>query len=209
MSWGGSCQERAHIAFSLASNAGATPLGALIVGEVASYHGPCFKKDRQLAEQIVQRNGRHPHPRSVARARRNVARMGLLDSERVMPGHKPKGARFSIAAGTTNKIVRFDRMGSRDPINRGERHRGRLRELAIEAVHQKTAREPVSQEVRQPSDRPRHSAPVPIPDPEFARMLEEATTIQRAKWERIEQREDARMMESVLHASTAKSKPPD
>jgi hypothetical protein len=40
-------------------------------------------------------------------------------------------------------------------------------------------------------------------------MIEEATTIQRAKWERIEQREDARMMESVLRPSTAKPKPPD
>ncbi len=211
MTWGGPAPQRGHIAHSLALLAGATPLGALIVGESASFYYPCFEKDAELAKRVVQNNGRHPHPRSVARARRQVTKLGILESKRIFAGQKAKGALWRTTGGTTDKSVRWDRLGSKDPVTRGDRRRGRLRELAIQNARVREERRQLAeQEALQVSARPKYSAPpAPPPDPVLAKVLEEATAIQEAKWERRDQAADARMMDSVLRPPPPKPKPPD
>jgi hypothetical protein len=180
---------------------GATPLESLVVGQVAAYGAPCWLKDRELAEEITQRNGRNPHPRSVARARRNAAKMGLMLCERRFPGQRVPGKRTAVSYGTTLKVVRFDRFGQRDPLSRGQKRRIRMRQMAVEADYPP----PVSREVTQPKDRPTHSYP-PAPvdleriDPELAALI-------RTTGDALERREtaqhaadDRRMMDSVRAA---------
>lgn len=62
-----------------------TKLGLLLVQKIASYGPECFVVDRKLAEQIVQNNEHHPHPGSVARVRRMLARSEILLCKRIYP----------------------------------------------------------------------------------------------------------------------------
>lgn len=216
MAWGGPAQQRGHIAHSLAAHAGATPLGALVVGETASFYFPCWEKDREIAARLIQANGRHPHPRSVARARRFVIKLGILESKRIYSGQRPHGASYHTAGGTTSKQVRWDRLGSKDPLNRGERRRGRLRQVALERARNREERRMIEaqaeQAALQPTVGPRYSSPVPQPDAALAQFLAEATEQQQAareaNWTRQATIEDARMMDSVLRPPPPE-KPPD
>jgi hypothetical protein len=185
---------------------GATPLGALVVGEVGSFGAPCFVRDRGLADNIVQSNGKHPHPRSVARVRRQVVLLGLMDSVRVMPGERPPNARYPTSFGTTAKVVVFTKkFGARDPLSRGQRRKLRLRKLSIEAEGQG---ESVSRELAQPTGRPRHIAPVPTMPAELAKVVNDLGEKLAAKWERQEQADDVRMMDSVLRPPPNQRGPP-
>lgn len=174
---------------------GATPLEALVVGQVAAYGAICWLKDRELAEEIVQRNGRNPHPRSIARARRNSARSGLLQSERCFPGSRIPGKRGTVSYGTTAKIVVFGpKFGVRDPLTRGQKRRMRLRQMAVEADYAPTH----DSSVAQPSGSPKHTAVmVPPMDPQLAAVVAELGDTLGAKWQREQDREDRRMMDSV------------
>lgn len=209
MTWGGPFEPRGNAAAGAALNAGATPLEALIVGDAASYGEVCFVKDAVQAATIVQRNGRNPHPRSVARARRHARDKGLLDYRRIMPGHRPPGAKYA-GPGTTAKFVDFKAFKVRDPMTRTERRRQHRRRMAVEAYLERKAK-PVSPEVRQPADRPRHSAPVPEPvhatrtqiDPELQAVIDQLGANLQAKWDGEERREDDRMV-----ASLRRVKPP-
>lgn len=211
MTWGGPFEPRGNAAAGAALNAGATPLEALIVGDAASYGEVCFVKDAVQAATIVQRNGRNPHPRSVARARRHARDKGLLDYRRIMPGHRPPGAKYA-GPGTTAKFVDFKAFKVRDPMTRTERRRQHRRRMAVEAYLERKAK-PVSPEVRQPADRPRHSAPVPEPvhttrppiDAELQAVIADLGSKLQAKWDAEERREDDRMVASLRRAKP----PPD
>ena len=74
MTWPGSFEERGSKAAGDALAFGASRLTAQFIGVVASFGATCLLKDREVANTIVQRNGRKPHPRSVARVRRQAAR---------------------------------------------------------------------------------------------------------------------------------------
>lgn len=212
MTWGGPFEPRGNAAAGAALKAGATPLEALIVGDAASYGEVCFVKDAVQAATIVQRNGRNPHPRSVARARRHARDKGLLDYRRIMPGHRPPGAKYA-GPGTTAKFVDFKAFKVKDPMSRADRRRQHRRRMAVEAYVERKAK-PVSSEVRQPADRPRHSSPVPEPvahttrtpiDPELSAVINELGAKLQAKWDAEQCREDERMVSSLRRPP----KPPD
>jgi hypothetical protein len=212
MTWGGPFEPRGNAAAGAALKAGATPLEALIVGDAASYGEVCFVKDAVQAATIVQRNGRHPHSRSVARARRHARDKGLLDYRRIMPGHRPPGAKYA-GPGTTAKFVDFKAFKVKDPMSRADRRRQHRRRMAVEAYVERKAK-PVSPEVRQPADRPRHSSPVPEPvahttrasiDPELSAVINELGAKLQAKWDAEQCREDERMVSSIPR----RPKPPD
>lgn len=212
VTWGGrvSCPERGDIAAGAATRAGATPLEALIVGHTASFGSPCFLKDRQQADLLVQRNGRHPHPRSVARARRNATRKGFLHVQRVLPFQKPKGARHHAGPGTTTKVVIFGKgspLGVRDPMTRGQRKRAQQRENAAAAEQQQ---QPVGPRLF--GDR-LVAAATPRPAPasrqyvdEFTRMAAPAVEAATRREEAWQQAADERMLASVPKRPRA---PPD
>ena len=212
MTWSGSYTQRGSEAAGNAVLFGATPLEALIVGDSASYGDVCFVDDRNQAAQIVQRNGRNPHPRSVARARRNAKAKGLLHYDRVMPGQTPPGARYSSTGGTTAKSVNFQAFRAKDPLTRRERRQIQKRRNAMEGGrHSPKVSEPVSPEVTQPKDRPRYSgaiAPLPEMPADLAEVVGQFIEGQQAKQARREQAEDARMMDGVLRG-IRRPKPPD
>lgn len=209
MSWSGWATARGDSAAGAALSHGATPLEALVIGDSASYPETCFLKDAVQAGHIVQANGRHPHPRSVARARRNAACKGLLTYVRVMPGHRPPNARWTTTPGTTAKVVDFTSLGCRDPLSRADRRRAHSRRLVIEKALKKAASstKPLAQELR---DKPRHSAPVPAPvslDSTLASVIAETTANLERLWARREEAEDQAMMASV-EASMVVRRPP-
>ena len=125
MNWTGSCSARGDLAAGAATRAGVTPLEALIVGEVASYGRQCWITDVTQAAKIQQKNGRNPHPRSVARCRRSLVHRGFMNSQRIGPGAKLPDRRYVSAHGTTLKGVRFAALGLKDPIRAIERQQRR------------------------------------------------------------------------------------
>jgi hypothetical protein len=139
VTWCGPLKDRAAQAAGAAISLGATPLEALIVGQAASWPLGHWRKDELLAGEITQANGRNPHPRSVARSRRDVTRKGLLLCRRVMPGQFPHpSARYPSCGGTTYKTVDFRRLRARDPLPPEERRK--MRRTAIETEQQRRAR---------------------------------------------------------------------
>lgn len=134
--WAGSLTVRGDLAAGAASRLGATPLEALVVGHSASRGAVCWERDGDVARQIVQRCGRHPHPQSVARARRAVTARGLIASKRYFAGQRPPGARWRLSSGTCAKTVDFRRLGVKDPLPRAElrRLRRRVEALSIESL---------------------------------------------------------------------------
>ena len=208
-------EERGSKAAGDALAFGATRLTAQMIGVVASYGVVCFLTDRETAGVIVQKNGRNPHPRSVARVRRQARDLGLLEYQRVLPGHKPPGARFTSTGGTTAKTVDFKSFGTRDPLTRGQKRRLRRRQQSVDGALACVS-EPADLSRRdRPSDRPRHTAPPPNaseshatkPMDPLASVIAEATANMQAKWQRDEDRADLRMMQGVVRQ--AKAKPPD
>lgn len=223
MTWSGSYENRGDQAAGAALLCGATPLEALLCGDIGSYGDTCWLTDAKQATLIVQRNGRNPHPRSVARARRNARDKGILEYKRVMPGHKPSGARFTSTAGTTAKTINFKALATRDPLTRGQRRRIRLRQQSVEqgcsACESEVVSKDLSKDVPPIPGEPRHSVPVRASnekpkgepaklDAELASIIAEATANMQAKWQREDDREDAKMMASVV-AGRKRPKPPD
>jgi hypothetical protein len=181
MSAPGSLVQRALIATGSALQKGWSRLSALLVGQVASY-GPeyCWLTDEKHAEHIVQRNGKNPHPGSVARVRRRLIDEGLIKGKRIFAGQVIcKSARAPSAHGVVRCAVNWDRLGIHDPMRGpGARHQ------AAEA-------------------RPKHIASV---QPhavnaalanEFEAMAREATTVQDRRTSVRDQAEDQAMYESV------------
>jgi hypothetical protein len=193
-----SCPERGDIARGAALRLGATPLESLVVGQVAAYGALCWLKDHELAEDLVQRNGRHPHPRSVARSRRNAAAAGLLQCQRLFSGQKCPGMRGTVSYGTTAKIVIFNKDFGRDPLRRGQARKMRLRQMAVEAEYAPPVKGTPNEGV------PKHSVP-PQPyetttstgDSELDRLIAETGAALGRRDDARHAAEDRRMMDSV------------
>ena len=123
----------------------------------------CWETDNQVRQFLRGPSGRPPHRESIGRIRRNLARLGVVTSERVMPFQKPRGAKFRTSHGTTNKAVAYDRLGLRNPLTRAEKREAR-------------AQQPTPATPR-PVQKPRFSAPVVVAQMreldrgELARML--------------------------------------
>lgn len=219
MTWPGSFEERGSKAAGDALAFGATRLTAQFIGVVASFGATCFLKDREVANTIIQRNGRKPHPRSVARVRRKARELGLVDYRRIMSGQKPPGAKYPTNGGTTAKTVDFKSFGSRDPLTRGQKRRIRRRQQSVDGGTACVS-EPADLSPRDTppnvSDRPRHTTQPPNgselyaakPMDPLSAVLAEATANMEAKWQREQDREDLRMMRGVVR-EVKKPKPPD
>ena len=201
----GPCPERANLAAGAALEHGATRLGALVVGQIASRGRHNWETDVAMAEQITQRNGKQPHPRSVARVRRSLTGLGIIVAQRKYPGQRlPREARFPRSShGCIVKRLNFGALGVRDPLGR---HR---RPTAVEIVQQPAAdtdaggtlgaRRSVS-----PAEVRSHKVSVPI-DPELARMAAEGAAVLERREQAQEAREDAAMLATLPRA---RSKPP-
>ena len=218
MTWPGSFEERGSKAAGDALAFGASRLTAQFIGVVASFGATCFLKDREVANTIVQRNGRKPHPRSVARVRRQARDLGLVDYRRIMSGQKPPGARYPTNGGTTAKTVDFASFGSRVPLTRGQKRRLRRRQQSVEGGSACVS-EPADltpSVTPTPADRPRHTTQppngpklyVPKPMDPLSVVIAEATANMEAKWQRDQDREDLRMMRGVVR-EVKRPKPPD
>ena len=148
----------------------------------------------------MQRNGKHPHPKSVARSRKEAAALGVLAYRRIFPSQRPKYAKYRISAGTTEKFINWKALGIVDPMKRGERMRAHKRERSLQRVQA------------------RHSAAGAIvPNPAQARSPKLsgqvlATTVDpqlqadfdalQEHFEGIERAEDAAMLASVRRRGT-------
>ena len=199
-----SCPDRGDKARGAAIRLGSTPLEALVVGHVAAFGAVCWLKDWQMAEDIVQRNGRHPHPRSVARARRNAARGGLMTSVRLGAGSRVPGKRDPVTYGTTAKVVVFNaRFGVKDPLRRGDRRRLRAQ---LAALNEEIPQAPSLR------DRPRYAAPPaathPKMDPELKALADQVAANLSARQDRADVAEDRRMMDAVLAMRKAHERGP-
>ena len=199
MSWGGriSCPERGDVAAGAAIRRGATPLEAAIVGHTAAHGSYCWLTDARQAEELTLSSGRHPHPRSVARARRNATRKGFLQVKRVFPNQRPKGASFRSSFGTTNKAVNFKALDVRDPITRGQ-----LRKLHLRQNRQVVTAdgEVIERHVGPRFPVPKGEAyqrPAAAVPPEIARMAAEATAVLDARENVRQVRADERMFDSL------------
>jgi hypothetical protein len=193
--WGGSCENRANIAAAATLRLGGTRLEALVAGHVASHGVNCWRTDRELAGSICQAGGRNPHPRSVARARRALSARRLLAVQRVAPGHKPVGARYSSPYGTTSKLVDFRALGERDPLTRGDKRKIARRLLCIERherLEDRYSSEPVSSENGSRAalgERPlRKQRLVQHLDPELQNTMDKLEQILQARWAAEESR---------------------
>lgn len=189
----GSCPERAKLAAGAALEAGVTRLGALIVGHVASRGRHCWETDESIAGKIVQANGRTPHPRSVARSRRAITALGLLQATRRYPGQRiVREARFKTSHGCLVKSVKFGRLGVRDPLRAEKREHAQPKPrhssaAAIAVVH----------------DPPVSTAAM---DPTLARAVDELGSVLERRWAADEQAQDAAMLDSLPRRPP---KPPD
>lgn len=197
MNWTGSCSARGDLAAGAATRAGVTPLEALIVGEVASYGRQCWLTDITQAGKIQQKNGRNPHPRSVARCRRALVHRGFLDSKRIGPGVRLPDRRYVSAHGTTLKGVRFAAFGLKDPIRAIERQqRADARQTNIGPRHcAGLTQVPINGSGGGPSRRQRRG---PM-DPRLARDIEAIEQMLQLQ----EQAEDAEMLAGLFPRNKA------
>jgi hypothetical protein len=205
MTWAGTSTQRADIAHGAAARCGLRPLAALIVAQTASRGLSCWETDRTQASQIVQANGKHPHLKSVARSRKEAARLQVLRCVRVFPSHRPKHGKYRISAGTTEKFINWKTLGVHDPMTRGERRKQALRQRSIE--RQEVRSDKLSEHNNEPrprfvaihgGDELRHrtavdSNPTLITDPVLAAII--ATGDQY--FAEQEAREDAAMLATV------------
>jgi len=154
------------------------------MGEVASYGRHCWLIDSRLAAVIVQRNGRHPHPKSVGRCRRSLVSLGLMQSTRRYAGQRiVREARWHTSHGCSVKAVKFAALGVRDPLRD-----------AKQAPRTPTPRHSSAVALR-PPDPPRSSS-VPM-DPRLAATVAELGSVLERRWDAAEAAEDAEMLASV------------
>jgi hypothetical protein len=197
--WGGrvSCPERGDIAAGAAIRNGATPLEAAIVGHTAAHGSYCWLTDARQAGELMLGNGRHPHPRSVARARRNATRKGFLQVKRVFPNQRPKGASFRSSFGTTNKAVNFKALDVRDPITRGQLRKLHLRQnRQVVTADGEVIERPVGPRYSSAAREAYQPRPSAVP-PEIARMAAEAMTVLDAREDVRQVQADQRMFDSL------------
>ncbi len=135
----GSCDRAAETAATRLLELGATNLHAKLAAHIASRGDTCFETDREVGTKskgnpfpIRRWDGRAYHPESVGRARRQMVRRGWIDSVRIMPQHKPPGAKYRSSHGTTSKRICWKFLGLRNPMTRGERREAREKRKKME-----------------------------------------------------------------------------
>src|SRR5262245_57758261 len=171
-----------HLADTLPSTKlrteGPTQLETVSIAHVASFGPLGFPTDVRIREFIHRPDARRYHAGSIARARRHLAELEFIKSVRIHAGHRPEGARYNSAHGTTEKRFCWSRVGLRSPITRAQARQAR-RANAAELRPQPAPAAPMP-------GRPRHSAPVPAPppDPKLASVLDELETLYGPRWER-------------------------
>ena len=148
-----------HVAAEIVAGAllakGFTNLMVKLGKEIAERGVTCWINDVRMREVLVKPGGGKYHRESIGRARRLMARAGVIESKRIYPQHIPDGAKRHTPHGTTSKRIMWKALGLRSPLTRGDR-KLRLREQRKEDV--------VSSEA--PRARPRVAIP-----PELAAML--------------------------------------
>ncbi len=118
MSRGGSCDRTAEVAARALLEMGFTRLQVLIGSHVAAFGGACWKTDNGLRAEIGDAGGRLYHRESIGRARRVLARAGVLRVKRIFTGQKPIPKAAPSAHGTTVKRIAWDKLGQADPTVR-------------------------------------------------------------------------------------------
>ncbi len=104
---------------------GASNLKAKIGSYYASFGDTCWRDDSTTRLHVKRWDGRPYHRESIGRARRQMARMGWIESTRVMPQQTPRGADRPSTHGTTSKSISWKVLGLRNPLSRGENRKRR------------------------------------------------------------------------------------
>lgn len=104
---------------------GATNLQAKIGAHIASFGFPCWQTDGRMRQVIKRSDGRRYHRDSIGRARRLLAKAGLLESKRIFPNQIPEGAKYRSTYGTTQKQIKWSAIGLRNPISKAEARKRR------------------------------------------------------------------------------------
>jgi len=146
------CAQASAAVARVLAELGASSLAIQYAMHVAWRGSNCWETDNEVRRYLKNPRGRAPHRETVARIRRNLARVGYVSSERVMPFQKPTGAKWRTAHGTTNKAIRYEKLGLRNPLTRAQRRDAR--------AAQPTPATPAA--ALTPRDRPRFSAPTAI-----------------------------------------------
>src|SRR5207244_1228240 len=115
----GTCERASEVVAAAVLKRGATNLETKLAGLVASFGHNCWLTDRASRECVRRWDGRMYHVGSIARSRRRLARLGVIESKRIFPTQRlPSGKRSS--QGTTNKRIRREALGVRCPLTRPE-----------------------------------------------------------------------------------------
>lgn len=161
-------------------------LASQVAGQIARFD--CnFETYRTIGSRIGKLVGKRPHPESVGRLVRQMARAGIVKHSRVMLGQKPEGATFASALGTTNKTFNWRAVLEKNPMSRRNRRLARQNQAAALRVAGELVKPlPGCAAPREPS-RPRHSAPptpyTPAPSADLAEVMNTAArALERRGW---------------------------
>jgi hypothetical protein len=158
----GSCDRAAEIVANSLLAAGATNLQAKAGAFYAAFGENCWVTDRKTAECLRRWDGRPYHRGSVARARRTLAKRGIVESKRIYPnGRLPSGMRSG--QGTCNKRIRWETLGRKNPLSRPAKREGKQLHAQIDNVAGRNSRFLSSNVPRSPRN-------LSVP-PELAAML--------------------------------------
>lgn len=114
-----------HVAAEIVAGAllakGFTNLQVKLGKEIAERGATCWINDVRMREVLVKPGGGKYHRESIGRARRLMARTGVIESKRIYPQHIPDGAQRRTPSGTTSKRIMWKALGLRNPMTRGDR----------------------------------------------------------------------------------------
>ena len=128
----GTCERAKEVVATRLHELGESNLGIQLAMHIASRGDTCFESDLEVQQFLTRSNGRHFHRESIGRKRRSMARRGLIESVRIMPQHRPPGAKWKTTHGTTSKRVLWKTIGVRNPMTRGQRREARLKQKRTE-----------------------------------------------------------------------------
>lgn len=115
--------QRAEHSQHMAADAGYSWLNCQLFFERDSQPACDFRTSPQLAEAIAKRTGRYPLPTSIRRCHGVQRANGHLQSNRVMPRNKPRGAMFVSPSGTTEKETIWSAFGRKDVLSKRRRRK--------------------------------------------------------------------------------------
>jgi len=174
----GSEQHAARIATGELLRLGWSRLEALVGGYIASFGGVCWQTDARLSDVLRHPDGRRYHVESIARARRKLRDAGIITSLRVFVGGKipsPK-AKWTSSRGTTVKAFNWRAIEQKNPHSRRE-WRIKRQEQARVSREAGESRVPAPRHVLARAIVEPVRMPVPLPDPEFERIVGELQTM--------------------------------